>query len=189
MPLNSIQEFIILNQKELASDYLGQFADLMRLYLDHSREKSITLEDEVKAAELYLTLEKVRFEDTLDYRIQVDANIDTSAVSLPPMLIQPYIENAIKHGLLHKKENRKLKLEFTLLDGNQLRCVVEDNGIGRKAAEEINKKRYKKHRSFATSATQNRIDLMNQSREKPITVSLSDGEDGTGTAVELIIPL
>ncbi|UTW63145.1 histidine kinase [bacterium SCSIO 12741] len=185
---NSIQEFIILNQKELASDYLGQFADLMRLYLDHSREKTITLEDEVKAAELYLTLEKVRFEDTLNYSLTVDPNIDPSAIRIPPMLIQPYLENAIKHGLLHKKENRKLNLSFTQ-QGEQLRCLIQDNGIGRKAAEEINQKRNKTHRSFATSANQNRIDLMNQSRKKPITVNITDGENGEGTQVELIIPL
>lgn len=189
---NSIQEFIILNNRELASDYLGKFADLMRLYLDHSREKTILLEKEIDATSLYLELEKIRFEDTLTYAIEIAENIDTSAIKLPPMLIQPFIENSLKHGLLHKKDNRQLKVAFSL-ESNILICIVEDNGIGRKQSTLLNEKRMKTHKSFATSATQNRIELLNIGREKDITLRIIDLEDenenAIGTKVEIKIPL
>lgn len=189
---NSIQEFIILNNRELASDYLGKFADLMRLYLDHSREKSISLENEINATSLYLELEKIRFEDTLTYSIEVAKNIDTSSLKIPPMLIQPFIENSLKHGLLHKKDKRQLKLKFEL-EKETIICSVEDNGIGRKASAALNEKRLKKHQSFATSATQNRIELLNIGRTKDISLQIIDLTDeagnALGTKVEIRIPL
>ena len=189
---NSIQEFIILNNRELASDYLGKFADLMRLYLDHSREKSISLENEISTTSLYLELEKIRFEDTLNYAVNVAENIDTAMVQIPPMLVQPFIENSLKHGLLHKKEDRQLKVDF-YLENQTLVCAIEDNGIGREKSAMLNKNKLKKHKSFATSATQNRIELLNIGREKDITLRIIDLKDddnlALGTRVEIKIPL
>ena len=189
---NSIQEFIILNNRELASDYLGKFADLMRLYLDHSREKSISLENEISTTSLYLELEKIRFEDTLNYAVNVAENIDTAMVQIPPMLVQPFIENSLKHGLLHKKEDRQLKVDF-YFENQTLVCAIEDNGIGREKSAMLNKNKLKKHKSFATSATQNRIELLNIGREKDITLRIIDLKDddnlALGTRVEIKIPL
>ena len=188
---NSIQEFIIMNNRELASDYLGKFADLMRLYLDHSREKTISIQDEMTATELYLDLEKMRFEDKLNYSIQLSDEVRGANAYLPPMLIQPFIENSLKHGLLHKKDNRQLNIDFEM-DGDTLVCTVADNGIGRKQSTLLNAKKLKKHKSFATSATQNRIELLNVGRDKDITMEIIDLEDenkkALGTKVVIRIP-
>jgi hypothetical protein len=188
---NSIQEFIILNDRELASDYLGKFADLMRLYLDQSKEKLISLENEISTTSLYLELEKIRFEETLTCEIKVAKDIDTTMKELPPMLIQPFIENSLKHGLFHKKENRQLKVNFTL-ENQTLICTIADNGIGRKQSAILNANRLKKHKSFATSATQNRIELLNVGRSEDITLHIFDLIDdkgkALGTRVEIKIP-
>ena len=101
--LNSIQEFIILNDKKKANQFMGKYADLVRSTLDMSDKESITLEEEVKSLELYLELEKLRFEDNFSYSIDVSGDLVEKNYKLPAMLIQPYVENAIKHGLLHKQ--------------------------------------------------------------------------------------
>lgn len=190
---NSIQEYIILNKRELASDYLGKFADLMRIYLNHSKERSILLEDEIKAADLYLQLERIRFEEDLDFSITVDDNVNEVMTSLPPMLIQPFIENSLKHGLFHKKGEKRIDIKFSKDENNLLTCHVVDNGIGRKKSALINEKRLHKHESFATAATQNRIELLNVGREKDISFTivdlLDDNENAAGTKVILKIPL
>ncbi|MGK0387956.1 MAG: two-component system LytT family sensor kinase [Maribacter sp.] len=179
---NSIQEYIIMNKKELASDYLGKFADLMRIYLDHSRAKTILLEDEIKAADLYLQLEKIRFEDELDFNITISPKLDEDMMYIPPMLIQPFIENALKHGLFHKEGKKLLELDFDKKDG-VLICSITDNGIGRKESASINKRRLKKHQSFATAATQNRIELLNIGREEDINFTILDLKDENGIAL------
>lgn len=192
--LNSIQEYIVTNEKETASTFLVKFSRLIRIYLEHSRESEVYLEEELKALRLYLELEKDRFEDTLDYSIIVDKNLDTSlSIKVPSLFIQPYIENALKHGLLHKKENRKLEVFFQMnKQENGLICTVTDNGIGRKASSEINGKRAHLHKSFATSANQKRIELINKTRIKKTTVSIDDLHDENfvpnGTKVIIFIP-
>ncbi len=102
--LNSIQEYIILNRTELASSYLAKFAGLMRMYLDYSREELISFSKELETLKLYLELEKLRFEDTLELVVEVDGNIDQEGIMIPTFLLQPYVENAFKHGLLHRKK-------------------------------------------------------------------------------------
>ena len=98
--LNSIQEYILTNEKKLANSFLGKFSDLMRLYLDMSNKKSVSLAEEIKAMQLYLELEAMRFEDSFEFNLHVDENLHTDDIQIPPMIIQPYVENAIKHGLL-----------------------------------------------------------------------------------------
>ena len=125
--LNSIQEYILLNQKNLASDYLGKFADLIRMYLNHSTKGTITLSEEIEALNQYLELEKLRFEDSLDYQIQLPNEIDSETIEIPTMLIQPYVENALKHGLLHRKGNRILSIKFKLDDFEYLGALWAPN--------------------------------------------------------------
>ncbi len=189
---NSIQEYIIMNNRELASDYLGKFADLMRMYLDHSREKYISLEEEIEATKLYLELEKIRFEEKLNYEINLADDVNKSKIPIPPMLIQPFIENSLKHGLLHRKEDRQLSISYKREKDNLL-CIVEDNGIGRKQSALLNAKKIKKHKSFATSATENRIDLLNIGRDKKISMKILDlinaNQEAAGTKVILTIPI
>ena len=192
--LNSIQEYIVLNEKDLASAFLVKFSRLIRTYLEHSRKDEVSLREELHALKIYLELEKDRFEDVLDYTVDVKENVALDQIKIPPLFIQPYIENALKHGLLHKKKDRKLNVSFTMSDTkNELECSILDNGIGRKASKEINKNREKYHTSFATGANQKRVDLLNSTREKMIRVDIEDLHDDInvvqGTRVSIIIPI
>ncbi|HCX20926.1 MAG: hypothetical protein CMB80_11415 [Flammeovirgaceae bacterium] len=190
--LNSIQEYIMLNEKRLAGKYLGKFADLMRTYLHHSQQKAVTVQEEVEALELYLELEKLRFEDTLTYTIHLSSEVDAERMSLPALIVQPYVENAIKHGLLHKSGARQLDILFEV-DENDLLCTIKDNGVGRKVSEDINKNRSPNHTSYATGAIQERITLINYSLVRPLQVKIIDVEskDGSseGTRVVLRVPI
>lgn len=180
--LNSIQEYILTNEKKLANSFLGKFSDLMRLYLDMSNKKSVSLAEEIKAMQLYLELEAMRFEDSFEFNLHVDENLHTDDIQIPPMIIQPYVENAIKHGLLHKRTERKLAVRFLSGENGALVCEVIDNGIGRKHSQELNKIRTKKHTSFATGATQKRLELLNYGLERNIGVTYHDLTDVHGNA-------
>lgn len=190
--LNSIQEYIILNKKNLAGDYLGKFADLMRTYLQHSDAGTLTIQDEIESLEMYLELEALRFEDTLSYTFNISEKINIEQVFIPTMLIQPYVENALKHGLLHRKAERKLAISFTTEIDNEITCIIEDNGVGRKRSAEIKEQRSKTHTSFATKATEDRLTLLNYKKDNKIGVQTEDlfNEDGSpgGTRVLLKIP-
>lgn len=190
--LNSIQEYIVLNEKHLASKYLGKFSDLMRIYLNHSRKSTVSLAEEIETLRLYLELEEMRFEDQLNYAVTVDENVATET-EIPSLLIQPYVENAIKHGLLHKETDWQLSVHFSASAHRDLIvCTVTDNGIGRKKAREIRKARQPQHRSFATGSTANRLALLNHNNQRPIGVEFVDLHDAngapTGTQVTLTIP-
>lgn len=191
--LNSIQEMIVVNNKRAASTYLGKFADLMRLYLNHSQEESVTLAEELDALKLYLELEQVRFEDTLTIDLEMTPDLSMDTLTLPPMLLQPYVENAFKHGLLHQTAERHLKLVFAL-DAEQacLYCRIQDNGIGRLASAQLKQARHG-HQSFASSATERRLTLLNYNKKNAITVDIEDLVDelgqALGTAVHICIPL
>ncbi len=190
--LNSIQDYIVLNKKNLASDYLGKFADLIRNYLHFSDTGFISIPEEVHNLNLYLELEKLRFEEQLEYTFEVDEAANSDEIYIPTMLIQPYVENALKHGLLHKKENRRLKVSMGKPSDKIIECIIEDNGIGREKSREINKKREGQHKSFALKATTERLDLLNYGREKKIGVEIIDlqeSNEAIGTKVILKIPI
>uniref|UniRef100_UPI002637361B sensor histidine kinase n=1 Tax=Flavobacterium sp. TaxID=239 RepID=UPI002637361B len=187
--LNSIQEYIILNQRNLASSYLAKFADLIRAYLDHSSKGYVSLREEIECLDTYLQLEKLRFEDKFSYTI--NSHGSNEDIKIPTMLIQPYVENAIKHGLLHKKENRNLMVDFELLKEEKvLKCIILDDGIGREKASKL---RSAQHKSFATEATQHRLDLLNFGKERKIGTTIEDlmneNKEAIGTKVTLLIPI
>jgi len=190
--LNSIQEYTLTNQQELAITYLAKFANLMRLYLNHSQKKTIYLQEELDALSLYLDIEKLRFEKSLHCQLIIDEGINAELISIPPMLIQPYVENAIKHGLFHRKNNRNLYIHFSKNEADELICLIRDNGVGREQSAIINQARENKQNSFATSAIANRLSLLNQDRTLKIritTVDLFDEEQvACGTEIKLIIP-
>ncbi len=190
--LNSIQDYIVLNQKSLASDYLGKFADLIRNYLHFSDTGFISIPDEVHNLKLYLELEKLRFEDALIYNFEIEANANSEAIKIPTMLIQPYIENALKHGLLHKKDDRVLSISIAKTSEKIIECVVEDNGVGREKSRAINTKRQQQHKSFALKATTERLNLLNYGKERKIGVEIIDLKEkdiAKGTKVILNIPI
>ena len=190
--LNTIQSYIYLNDKQNASNYLGKFSELTRMILDMSNDETVSLKNELKAIELYLSLEQMRFEDTLTYSITIAPTLETEGIRLPSMLIQPYVENAIKHGLLHKKNNRILEVEF-LLEGSVLMVIIEDNGVGRKKSNEINQTRARRYESFATKANQKRLELLNFGQPKSIGIEIIDKYNNentpTGTKVILQVPI
>ncbi len=192
--LNSIQDYIILNEKKLARQYLVKFSRLIRTYLEHSQTNEISLNEEIKTLKLYLELEKDRFDDDFKFEIHVDENLNLENTFVPSLFIQPYVENALKHGLLHKKDNKKLILNF-VKDSvfNLLICEIIDNGIGREASAKIKNQRAGNHKSFATSANQKRIDLLNRSQDKKVELEVEDVYNThqvvSGTKVTITIEL
>lgn len=184
--LNSIQEYIVNNEKKLASAYLVKFSRLMRLYLEQSKVNEITLAEELQTLELYLTLEANRFENQLNYSVTISHDLDGTIIAIPSLLLQPFIDNAIKHGLAHKKGLKTLTITFSKTD-NFLEVSITDNGVGRAAAEAINQRKYPFHKSFATEASNDRIRILNNSQQQKIKVTYTDLNPGT--QVTLLIPL
>lgn len=185
--LNTIQEFIITNKGDIASDYLADFADLMRLYLEQSSRDEVSLREEEELLRLYLRLEKMRLNNEIDIDFQVDTTLEKDEIMIPPMLLQPHIENSIKHGLLHSFRPKILKIRINS-DAEGVVCVIEDNGVGREASQQINFRR--KHKAFSTGANLNRVKLLNQMYGKRIRVDIFDLKDvdsgtATGTRVEI----
>jgi LytS/YehU family sensor histidine kinase len=124
-----------------------------------STKDTITLDEEINSLKLYLELEKMRFEDSFNYTIQQATSLNKDMIRIPSMLVQPYVENAIKHGLLHKKTNRLLKINFDQLD-NHIIINIDDNGIGRKRSQELNQIKNRRHESFAMNANKKRLDIL-----------------------------
>ncbi|MCX7550376.1 histidine kinase [Xanthomarina sp. F2636L] len=190
--LNSIQDYIISNEKELASSYLVKFSRLIRMYLDYSQQNEITLEEELNALKLYLELEKVRFEDELEYNIAIDSQLKTKQIKVPSLFIQPYVENALKHGLLHKFNNRKLRVEAKIIQQNKLQITVEDNGIGRVQSEKL-KRPNQQHKPFATKANEERVHLYKNKLNRDLTITTKDlyneNNVAAGTKVVMTMPI
>lgn len=188
--LNSIQELVLSKDTKNAIRYLGTFSGLTRTILENSAKETVRLSEEIEMLKQYLELEKLRFGETLEIVTNIDPTLDQNGIRIPPMLIQPYVENALKHGLLHLQQNRKLVLQFEEYDGF-LQVTVEDNGVGRAKAAEIAKQK-KKHQSFSSEATENRLQSMKN--DKGISgsvevVDLYENELASGTKVILQIPL
>ncbi|CAM3983899.1 histidine kinase [Flavobacterium antarcticum] len=189
--LNAVQGLIYSNQKSKASDYLGKFSDLMRRILDTSDSNEVTIEKEFETIDLYVSLEKARFEEDFEYTISFPEDIDLRDYTIPSMIIQPFVENAIKHGLMHKSGLKTLTIKAELFD--DVWCfTIDDNGIGRKASEIINQK-IKKHISFATKAIDNRIKLISRTTDITIDIEVIDkkgsDEEALGTRIKIYIPL
>ncbi|MCU0320999.1 MAG: histidine kinase [Chitinophagaceae bacterium] len=189
--LNTIQSYVYMNDKRNAGIYISKFSDLTRSILDMSNKEFISLQEEVNALEIYLSLEKMRFEDSFDYSIQVAATLRKDSTQIPSMLIQPYVENAIKHGLLHRKTNRVLQIVFEKND-NYLQVIIDDNGIGRKRSEEINKSNQRRHQSFALAANKKRLDILKQHFNNinlTIIDKISPLGEPEGTRVIITLPI
>ena len=189
--LNAVQGLIYSNQKSKASDYLGKFSDLMRKILDTSDKNEVTVEKEFETIDLYISLEKARFEKDFEYNITFPEGVDLGSYMIPSMIIQPFVENAIKHGLMHKSGYKQLDIKVELLE--DVWCfTIDDNGIGRKASEIINQK-IKKHISFATKAIDNRVKLISKLTNIVIDIEVIDKksieDDSLGTRIKIYIPI
>jgi ligand-binding sensor domain-containing protein len=188
--LNSINMFILENDKLQASAYLSKFSRLIRLILQNSREAVIPLQSELEALRLYLELESLRFENKFVYLITVDETIDPTLLKVPPLLIQPYAENAIWHGLMQKKEKGHLQIELRQENG-ALFCKITDDGIGRKKGEEYKSKSASTYKSFGMSITQSRLAMMGKTNLNNGVVEIKDltYPDGSAAGTEVVIKI
>lgn len=191
--INSIQNYILKKSQQEAYDYLAKFAKLIRIVLNNSQEKTLTLHDELEMIDLYIELEQLRFNNSFDFKLNVDKNINEFEISVPPMLIQPYIENAIWHGLMNLEKERKGVLNVDISESKGiLKIVIEDNGIGRVKAKEYKKE--DTHRSVGMKLTEQRLLMINQMQEyenaKVIVTDLKDDKGvSCGTRVKISIPV
>lgn len=190
--LNSIKYFAISKSKDETAAYLSKFAMLVRAILNNSKEKTISLNDELEALRLYIEIEHLRLEGKFDYEINIDNNIRTKQVQIPPMILQPYVENAIWHGLMHKDGKGLLRVEVKDM-GRQIQCVIEDNGIGRVKSAEMRKAQVDHRKSVGMQITGDRIALINRMYHIDTRVDVIDlyKPDGmaAGTRVVIHIPL
>ncbi len=190
--LNSVQYYIHNNEREKAEVFLTTFATLIRRILNHSGRLSISLAEEISTLELYLIIEQHRFGAQISYEFIIDRSIDTEHSLIPSMLMQPYVENAILHGLATKKEGGRISIRLSR-NGAYISCIIEDNGIGRAKAMEIKQKRTGESSSEGMSITKARLDMLNQIWHRPVSVWVTDLEDAQhqpcGTRVEIRLPL
>ncbi|MCD4698331.1 MAG: tetratricopeptide repeat protein [Bacteroidales bacterium] len=188
--MNSIQSYISGNDSFTAMTYLSKFAQLMRNILDNSRKSLIALSDEINTLELYMELESIRFNKKFDCKIEVDPELPVDAIYIPPMLIQPFVENSIKHGLRNKKSKGLLEIEFRQ-NNKLITCIVKDNGIGREKAMELNKEKNKTHQSLGMQVTRERLDAL--SKEKGININFEItnliNKDGKASGTQVLINL
>ena len=188
--LNSIQHFITKNDKESARGYLSKFSTLMRLILNSSREETISMSEELDTVRLYVDLERLRFDYRFDYEVIVDDQLDTDEVEIPTMLLQPYIENAIIHGLKNKVDGKGQLTMEVVLEKNGVKVVITDNGIGREKAMEIRQQKLNKYKSLGMKVTQDRLSIFAKGHSKPV-VTIDDlfdeDQNPSGTRVEIFI--
>ena len=190
--LNSINWYILKNKPAEASIYLTKFSKLVRHILNHSKSLTIPLDLELEALRLYLDLEAIRFENGFDYEILTDESIDLEEVMVPPLILQPFVENAIWHGLTHKAEKGRIIIQISVV-GEHLKCVVEDDGIGRRASYRLKSSDIEKHPSAGIKLTSDRIRLLHDAvlqEEMVKIIDLVDHEGhAAGTRVEVMLPL
>jgi len=192
--LSSINRFIFKNDNKLASDYLTRFSRLIRMVLMHSQKKLIPLEDELEMLRLYLDLERLRFKDAFDYSITTTNIVDAGAIFIPPLLLQPFCENAVWHGLMHKEEKGHLNIIISEIISEQekvLHCIIEDDGIGREKAAEMKSKSAENEKSMGLKITTERLALLNQENNfstfYKIEDVLNEKNEVAGTRVQLKI--
>lgn len=179
--LSSINRFILKNESKIASNYLTRFSRLMRLVLMNSQKPLITLEDELQMLGLYLEMERLRFKNSFDYSITFLNVIESDNIFIPPLMFQPFCENAIWHGLMHKEGQGRLDIELSMQD-NILNCTITDNGVGREKAEEMNSKTAEKEKSMGLKITTERLALLNKEKGLHTFYEIEDLKDENGNA-------
>ncbi|MFK7949211.1 MAG: histidine kinase [Saprospiraceae bacterium] len=191
--LSSIQHYLIINDGEQAMIYLSKFAKLIRMIFDFSRKSTISLYEEVNFLNLYMEMEKLRFKQKIQVNLTIDDDILEEDVQLPPLLIQPIVENCFKHGLLHKEGEGKVDINFKL-ENNSITCVVKDNGIGREATVELKKWKKKTHKSAGVHTTKERLELwLSQQTENvpndffKISDLKNEKGEAQGTSIKLLL--
>lgn len=190
--LNSIQRYVLDNDPLEAQRYLAKFARLIRNVLSNSAHQSVPLAKELETLRLYVEIESLRFGDHFRYSFEVAEEIDTESLLVPSMFIQPYIENAIWHGLMHKENDRELQIKVSISD-EHLVFIIGDNGVGRSRSQEMKRSSGREHESFGMKLNQERIVVLNQMHETETRLIITDlydkDEKAAGTRVEIQFPL
>lgn len=190
--MNTLEAFILEKQEKEASHFLNKFSKLLRLVLENSRQLLVSVEKDIEALELYIQLEQIRYDHRFTYTIDVDPGLLEEDLSIPPLIIQPFVENAIVHGLFNKTGQGKLEIAVQLSE-NKIHCRIEDDGIGREMAQEIRRKNKPHHKSLGLKVTSERIETLNQihgANARVETIDLVDTEGNpAGTKVEIYLPL
>jgi tetratricopeptide (TPR) repeat protein/anti-sigma regulatory factor (Ser/Thr protein kinase) len=184
--LTAINHFVLANETDKASQYLTRFSRLLRMVLINAGKAVITLEEEIAVLELYLDMEKLRFKDAFDYTITCDETVQPSMVNLPSFILQPFCENAIWHGLLHKEGKGRLDIHCSMHD-KLLRCTITDNGIGREKAASLKTISVKEHISLGQALSAERLGLYNGKKTDIASFTIQDLKDHGGTRVVLMI--
>ncbi|MGE5109200.1 MAG: histidine kinase, partial [Sphingobacteriales bacterium] len=191
--LNSIQQFVYDKDIQSANRFIGGFAKLIRQTLDNSARTTISIADETEYLTNYLALEKLRFENKFDYKIKLDPAIRADEYKIPVMLLQPYIENSIRHGIRYKKNgNGMIDIYFSLVN-SEIVCTIQDNGIGRKKAEELKSRQHIEYQSKGMLLTRERIETLNKSLTEKINIAVEDlvneNNEAAGTKIIIHFPL
>jgi len=191
--LNSIKQYIISNEQKNAVHYLNKFAKLIRKILDASRVKVVSLSDELETMDLYMSIENIRFSNEINFEVLVDEDIDLDKIKIPSLVLQPFLENALWHGLSSKKGEKNIKLSVKKTQDDFVTIAIEDNGIGREAAQKIAANKIVKRKSIGITLTKNRLSNFVKNFKNSFTVHFMDLKDQyenpRGTEVVLNIPL
>ena len=187
--LNSIQYFVAKNERKLALDYLSLFSSLIRKILNSAVNNTIPLNTELEILKNYIILEQLRFEGQFDYSIEVDPEVELDSIQIPSLLIQPYVENAILHGVMNKENGKGILRIRLFLDGDYLIFEVEDNGVGRERAYEIKRSRPIKEKSYGMLLTQERLDILNKTATVAVKIEDLVGTKGEPTGTKVIVSI
>ncbi len=192
--MSSIQNFILSNENKMAHEYLSKFAKLIRNVLEFSRKDFIYLQEEIETLSIYIQLEKLRASDKFNYTIKTAEGINSKTCLVPSMIIQPFIENAIVHGLFPKDANDDGLLSvYFEQHGQQLICTIEDNGIGREKSKEIRDKKEKYHQSRGMSVTKDRLEILKNINHLDAGYTFEDlydtNKNARGTRVVIVLPI
>ena len=191
--MNSINRMILKGETEKASSYLTKFSKLVRLILENAEAPMVSLENELALLESYIQLEELRFKGKINYNISVDESVEPQSTYLPSMVLQPFVENAIWHGLMHKDENEKGNIKIAVKENNDmLLCTIEDNGVGREKAKQLGEQSLLKRKSMGMKITEDRLKLLNHGNAETVIwiTDLKDSMDhATGTRIEINIPI
>lgn len=173
--LNSIRYMVMINDNGNASDYLSKFSKLLRMILNHSEKNVIRLSEELVALRLYLDIEKRRFGDNFSYAIMIDEQIEVEALQIPPMLLQPFVENAIWHGLMPStRVDKRIEVFIKKINDSMVEFLIKDNGVGRIKANELKEKSMKQYQSKGTDITNQRVELFNRNYLNKINITIND---------------
>ena len=191
--MNSINRMILNGDADKASMYLTKFSKLVRLILENTETQKVLLVNELALLESYIQLEGLRFKGKINYEISVEESIEPENTYLPSMVLQPFVENAIWHGLLHKQENERGNISISIKEQHdRLLCTIEDNGVGREKARQLREKSVLKSRSMGMKITEDRLKLLNENGSEPVIwiTDLKDSMDhAAGTRIEINIPI